>query len=177
MNLFGVVPRLRFIVRDHISLSDAVSELQKNNKISNYEEKKYEENIAIKKHGDLDFDNGFGGFINNGEEYVMYNNKTPVPWSNVIANRDFGTIITNNGAGFTYFENSSEFKITSWSNDLVVNDRSEGFKFNDKLFVPDKCTHGMGYSILRVSLLFKITKRWINPKTSINILLFISLIL
>lgn len=148
MNLFGVVPRLRFIVRDHISLSDAVSELQKNNKISNYEEKKYEENVAIKKRGEYEFDNGFGGFINNGEEYVIYNNKTPVPWSNVIANREFGTVITNNGAGFTYFENSSEFKITSWTNDLVVNDRSEGFKFNDKLFVPDKCTHGMGYSIL-----------------------------
>ena len=62
--------------------------------------------------------------------------------------RNFGTIITNNGCGYTYAYNSGEFKITSWTNDMVANDKSEGFKFNGRLFDPMKCTHGFGYSIL-----------------------------
>ena len=71
-----------------------------------------------------------------------------MPWVNVIANKRFGTIITNNGAGFTYAYNSGEFKITSWNNEMVCNDKSEGFKFNGMIFDPTKCTHGFGYSIL-----------------------------
>ena len=31
---------------------------------------------------------------------------------------------------------------------MLLNDRSEGFKFNGKIFNPEKCTHGFGYSIL-----------------------------
>ena len=71
-----------------------------------------------------------------------------MPWSNIIANKNFGTIITNNGCGYTYAYNSGEFKITSWTNEMVNNDKSEGFKFNGKIFDPEKCTHGFGYSIL-----------------------------
>ena len=149
ISLFGIVPRLRFIIRDHITLEEAVLELQKKNRVGDYEEKKYEKNIEIYHQEKLEFDNGYGGFRNKGKEYVIYNNKTPLPWSNVIANEEFGTIITNNGMGFTYFDNSAEFKITSWSNDLVVDDCSEGFKFNDLIFRPDLCVHGLGYSILK----------------------------
>ena len=31
---------------------------------------------------------------------------------------------------------------------MLLNDKSEGFKFNDKNFDPERCTHGFGYSIL-----------------------------
>ena len=68
--------------------------------------------------------------------------------SNIIANKNFGTIVTNNGCGFTYAYNSSEFKLTSWTNDMVCNDKSEGFKFNGKVFDPTYCVHGFGYSTL-----------------------------
>lgn len=146
INLLGVVPRLRFIIKNHITLSEAVLELQKNNKISDYEIEHNEVNLTLPKPSNLKFDNGYGGFRNNGEEYVIYNKNTPVPWSNVIANENFGTIVTNNGAGFTYFDSSSEFKITSWTNDIVVNDKSEGFKFNGLIFNPEVCVHGIGYS-------------------------------
>ncbi|MDD5888135.1 MAG: glucoamylase family protein [bacterium] len=148
ISLFNIVPRLKFVIKDHISFKEAVEELQKNNKISLYDEKVLEENIPIINKEKLVYDNGFGGFKNNGREYVIYNKNTPTPWSNVIANKNFGTVVTNNGCGFTYAYNSGEFKITSWSNDIVVNDKSEGFKFNDKIFDPEKCTHGFGYSIL-----------------------------
>ena len=147
-SLFDIVPRLRFIVKDHVSFKEAVEELQKNNKISLYEKYALEDNIPSSNDEKLVFDNGFGGFKNNGREYVIYNKNTPTPWSNVIANKNFGTIVTNNGCGYTFAYNSSEFKITSWTNDIVVNDKSEGFTFNGKTFDPIKCTHGFGYSIL-----------------------------
>ena len=55
--------------------------------------------------------------------------------------------MTNNGCGYTYAYNSGEFKITSWTNEMVLNDKSEGFKFDGNQFDPERCTHGFGYSI------------------------------
>ena len=146
--LLNIVPRLKFIIKNHITLKDSVIELQKNNKITNYEKVIYEENIKVPVKDKLTFDNGYGGFIKSGKEYLIYNRNTPQPWSNVIANDTFGTVITNNGCGFTYAYNSGEYKITSWTNDVICNDKSEGFRFNGKTFDPDKCIHGFGYSIL-----------------------------
>ena len=108
--------------------------LEKNNE--------FEDNIK------LTCNNEFGGFRSKGSEYVITNPNTPTPWSNIIANKNFGTIVTNNGCGFTYGYNSGEFKITSWSNEMVVNDRSEGIRINGKIFNPTRCIHGFGYSIL-----------------------------
>ena len=147
-SLLNMVPRLHFVVENHISLKEAVENLQKNNKVSDYPETFIEENIETENKEKLIFDNGFGGFKNNGKEYVIYNKNTPTPWCNIIANKTFGTIITNNGCGYTYAYNSGEFKISSWTNEMVINDKSEGFKFNGKMFDPEKCTHGFGYSIL-----------------------------
>ncbi len=147
-SLLDMVPRIKFNIDDHMSLKDAVEKLQKENKASDYPRRKFEENIKFENTEKLTFDNGFGGFKNNGKEYVIYNKNTPTPWTNVIANNTFGTIITNNGCGYTYAYNSGEYKITSWTNDIVLDDKSEGFKFNGKDFDPEKCTHGFGYSIL-----------------------------
>ncbi|MBQ6323433.1 MAG: hypothetical protein IJI22_01200 [Bacilli bacterium] len=147
-SLLNMIPRLRFVVENHISLKEAVENLEKNNTISDYQTTTIEENIKTSQKEKLMFDNSMGGFKNNGREYVVYNKDTPMPWSNVIANKTFGTIITNNGCGYTYAYNSGEFKLTSWGNETILNDKSEGFKFNDKQFDPEKCTHGFGYSIL-----------------------------
>lgn len=147
-NLLNMVPRIRFVVENHISLREAVEEMQRNNKTSDYQTNINEENIKYENVEKLVYDNGYGGFKQNGKEYVIYNKNTPTPWSNVISNKNFGTIITNNGCGYTYAYNSGEFKITSWTNDIVLNDKSEGFKFDGKIFDPERCTHGFGYSIL-----------------------------
>ena len=147
-SLLNIVPRLKFVVADHKTLKEMVKELQEQNRISDYQTYPIEDNLIVENTDKLTFDNGFGGFKNHGREYVIYNRNTPMPWSNVIANKKFGTVITNNGGGFTYAYNSGEFKITSWNNEMVCNDKSEGFKFNGKIFDPTKCTHGFGYSIL-----------------------------
>ncbi len=147
-SLLYMVARLNFVIHDHHSLQDEVEALQKNNKVSDYQKAEVEVHSESMKKERLIFDNGYGGFKNHGSEYVIYNPNTPAPWSNIIANKNFGTIITNNGCGYTYAYNSGEFKITSWTNDMVANDKSEGFQFNGRLFDPMKCTHGFGYSIL-----------------------------
>ena len=147
-SLLDMVPRLKFDITNHLTLKDAVENLQKDNKISDYQKYEKEENIKVENTEKLEFDNSFGGFKNNGKEYVIYNKNTPAPWVNVIANKTFGTLVTNNGCGYTYAYNSGEYKISSWTNEMVNNDKSEGFKFNNKLFDPEKCTHGFGYSIL-----------------------------
>ena len=150
-SLLDIVPRIKFSTDEHSNLKDAVEALQKNNMISDYPKYQQEENIKYENTEKLKYDNGYGGFKKNGKEYVIYNKNTPAPWSNVIANKNFGTIVTNNGCGFTYAYNSGEFKITSWTNEMVINDQSEGFKFNGKVFNPEVCTHGFGYSILESS--------------------------
>lgn len=147
-SLLDIVPRLKFIIENHINLKEAVENLQKNNRINDYPVYQLEDNIEKEHTEKLIYDNGYGGFKANGREYVIYNKNTPAPWSNIIANKNFGTVITNNGCGYTYAYNSGEFKISSWTNEMVVNDKSEGFKFDGKTFDPTKCTHGFGYSIL-----------------------------
>ncbi len=145
--LFRVVPRLRFVLNDHKSLQEKIEILQEKNKIKVYQKVKVEQS-KISEIPKLSFQNNFGGFDKEGKEYVITNMNTPTPWSNVIANEKIGTIITNNGCGFTYAYNSGEFKITSWTNDMVVNDKSEGLKIDGKIFEPGLCRHGFGYSVL-----------------------------
>ena len=82
-------------------------------------------------------------------EYVIYNNNTPTPWVNIIANNNFGTIVTNNGCGYTYAYNSNEYKITSWTNEMIMNEKSEGIRINSEEFNPELCIHGFGYSTLK----------------------------
>ena len=145
--LLNMVARLRFDTKKSSSLDESVKMLQKENKMVNYESMKYEKNIEAIEHDELKFYNEYGGFNKEGNEYIITNQKTPTPWSNVIANDKFGTIVTNNECGFTYGYNSQMFKITSWTNDIVVDDISEGINVNGKRVKPNKCSHGFGYSV------------------------------
>ena len=45
--------------------------------------------------------NDFGGFSKDGKEYIIKTNEkhTPMPWSHIIANEKFGTLITANVGG------------------------------------------------------------------------------
>lgn len=77
---------------------------------------------------DLIFFNGWGGFSPNGKEYriILKNgNHLPAPWINVIANPQFGCLVSELGTGYTWWRNSREFKLTSWSNDPVLDPPSE----------------------------------------------------
>ncbi|KIL36964.1 glycosyl transferase family 36 [Cohnella kolymensis] len=69
------------------------------------------------------FYNGFGGFSEDGREYrilLKNGNHLPAPWINVMANPEFGCLISELGTGYTWWRNSRECKLTPWSNDPVL---------------------------------------------------------
>jgi len=76
----------------------------------------------------LKFDNGYGGFDTVNNEYVIKltdGNLTPLPWSNIVANENFGFIATESGGGYTWSKNSRENKLTKWTNDPICDKPSE----------------------------------------------------
>ncbi|MEA4909946.1 MAG: hypothetical protein VB089_20155, partial [Anaerolineaceae bacterium] len=84
---------------------------------------------------DLQFDNGLGGFTRDGKEYVIYLNQevwTPAPWVNVIANENFGCLVSESGGGGTWALNSGENRVTGWKNDPVSDPPSEALYFRDE---------------------------------------------
>jgi cellobiose phosphorylase len=84
---------------------------------------------------DLAFFNGLGGFSHDGREYVMIlaaGQTTPAPWVNVIANAQFGTVVSEGGSGYTWAENSHEFRLTPWHNDPVSDLGGEAIYLRDE---------------------------------------------
>ncbi len=110
------------------------------------------------------FYNGFGGFREEGDEYVITlpeGQMTPAPWVNILANPNFGTLVSECGQGYTWIENSHEFRLTPWNNDPVEDSSGEAFYIRDdetgKFYSPTvlpcrgsgnyQTRHGFGYSI------------------------------
>ncbi len=113
---------------------------------------------AEKAEGLLCF-NGYGGFDKDGYKIILNEGQTtPHPWSNVIANQGFGTVVTERGGGFVWCGNSRENKLTTWSNDPISDPPSEAVyvKSNttnrlataERLDGKGACTviHGRGWS-------------------------------
>ena len=111
-----------------------------------------------------EFDNGLGGFVDDGREYMIALGEgqwTPAPWINVIANERLGFQVSESGAGYTWAENSRENQLTPWSNDpvtdapgevLYVRDDESGDLWGPTVLPireeawPYHCRHGQGYS-------------------------------
>jgi len=84
---------------------------------------------------ELRFDNGLGGFDPATREYVIVlegDDATPAPWINVMANREFGCMVTEAGVGCTWALNSHENRITTWNNDPVTDGSGEAFYIRDE---------------------------------------------
>jgi cyclic beta-1,2-glucan synthetase len=112
----------------------------------------------------LQHDNGRGGFSADGGEYSIFlkpGERTPRPWINVIANPHLGFTISEVGAGSTWAENSSENRLTPWSNDPVCDPPGEALYLRDEetamiwsptpepapAAAPYLIRHGAGYTI------------------------------
>src|SRR5258708_6847047 len=123
------------------------------------------ENIRIElPPRDLAHFNGLGGFTRDGREYVItlgQDQATPAPWVNVIANSEFGTVISESGSAYTWGENAHEFRLTPWHDDPVTDAGGEAFFLRDEetgsfwspTLLPTRGTgpyvvrHGFRYSI------------------------------
>jgi cyclic beta-1,2-glucan synthetase len=112
---------------------------------------------------ELQYSNSIGGFANDGATYRMIIDKhhlPPAPWINVISNPNFGFTISESGIGYSWCDNSGENRLTSWSNDPLLDQPGEALYLRDEetgqfwspafLPVPDdmpyQVTHGAGYS-------------------------------
>ena len=84
---------------------------------------------------ELNIFNGLGGFSPDGNEYVIRLQKgqtTPAPWVNIIANPEFGFIVSEAGSGYAWYGNSRENKLTPWSNDAVSDTPGEVLYIGDR---------------------------------------------
>jgi cyclic beta-1,2-glucan synthetase len=89
---------------------------------------------TVESHASLEFFNGLGGFDAATREYVIVLREgrwTPAPWINVIANAEFGCLVSEAGAGCTWSVNSQENLLTAWSNDPVRDPPSETLYIRD----------------------------------------------
>ncbi|HEV2220019.1 MAG TPA: cyclic beta 1-2 glucan synthetase, partial [Casimicrobiaceae bacterium] len=108
--------------------------------------------------------NGLGGFTPDAREYVIAMSAaqmTPAPWVNVLANPEFGTLVSESGSATTWSENAHEFRLTPWSNDPVGDPNTEAFYIRDEAtgrywsptllptcgVTPYVARHGFGYSV------------------------------
>ncbi|HEX2202776.1 MAG TPA: hypothetical protein VHG91_05750 [Longimicrobium sp.] len=88
---------------------------------------------------ELRFFNGYGGFSQDGREYVIRlpagadaPARPPLPWTNVIANEETGFIVSESGAAHTWSANSRENRLTPWSNDPVSDPHGEALYLRDE---------------------------------------------
>ncbi|MCY7330020.1 MAG: hypothetical protein LH618_15815, partial [Saprospiraceae bacterium] len=122
------------------------------------------QSTAVEQPQGLQFFNGLGGFSPDGKEYVIITSPgktTPAPWINVLANPDFGTIVSESGQSYTWVENAHEFRLTPWNNDPVSDLTGEVFYIRDeesgkfwsptplqgRSKLPYITRHGFGYSV------------------------------
>lgn len=46
----------------------------------------------------------YGAFIDNGTAYEIIDRHTPRPWLNYLCNDRFGSVVSNDGLGFTFYK-------------------------------------------------------------------------
>ncbi|MGH8145438.1 MAG: GH36-type glycosyl hydrolase domain-containing protein [Rhodanobacteraceae bacterium] len=112
---------------------------------------------------DLRLNNGVGGFRNDGSEYSIWMSEgaaTPAPWCNVLANAQFGSVVSETGGAYSFAENAHEFRLTSWYNDPLRDLSGEAIWLRDEATGeywsatalpspsgdPYRTCHGFGYS-------------------------------
>jgi cellobiose phosphorylase len=113
---------------------------------------------------ELILQNGLGGFTPDGSEYVITlrpGEATPAPWCNVLANPDFGTVLSESGQAYTWSENAHEHRLTPWHNDPASDASGEACFLRDEesghFWSPTSLPrpgegayvtrHGFGYSV------------------------------
>jgi cyclic beta-1,2-glucan synthetase len=80
-------------------------------------------------------ENGIGGFTPDGREYVIVlegDRETPLPWSNVLANPGFGTVLSASGAAYSWAGNSRENRLTPFANDPIADPTGEAIFLRDE---------------------------------------------
>jgi N,N'-diacetylchitobiose phosphorylase len=108
----------------------------------------------------------YGYFDNDNSEYVIIRPDTPRPWSNYLGSSEFGAVITNNAAGYTFYKSAaqgrlSRFRFNGPPSDMpgkyiYLRDTKSG-EFWSNAWQPvgkpldkfsSECRHGTGYTTI-----------------------------
>ncbi len=76
----------------------------------------------------LKYYNEYGAFSEDGKEYLIKinkDNRLPTVWSHIMSNEKFGTLVTENMGGYTWYKNSRLNRITAWGNQANLDIPSE----------------------------------------------------
>jgi cyclic beta-1,2-glucan synthetase len=140
--------RANFIIDAHKGNLKTILHDLEEDYLDTIKEPKYEENVPViipnieKKNNlinmeQLKYYNEYGGFTDDGKEYIIKitkDLKPEVAWSNVLANPTFGSIVTTNNSGYTWYKNSRLNRITEWSNNALFDTPSEIIYVKDKKY-------------------------------------------
>jgi cellobiose phosphorylase len=63
--------------------------------------------------------NQYGHFEDNGRAFRITDPNTPMPWVNVICTGRYGLVVSQNGGGFSWFDDAQHNVLTRWEMDLV----------------------------------------------------------
>ena len=121
----GLENNIRDLEEEYLEKTDSFNE-KENNII--YEEEKDEDIDILKNNEKLKYYNEYGGFSEDGKEYlirVSKGNRLPTVWSNILANEKFGTVITENNGGYSWYKNSRLNRVSAWNNNPVLDIPSE----------------------------------------------------
>ena len=93
-----------------------------------------DKNKEDKSMENLKYYNEYGGFLNNGKEYLIKvnkNNRLPTVWSHILTNERFGSVITESFGGYSWYKNSRLNRLTAWNNSQVTDVPSEVIYIKD----------------------------------------------
>ena len=92
----------------------------------------------------LKYYNEYGAFSPDGKEYLISqnkNNRLPTVWSNILSNEKFGTVVTENMGGYSWFKNSRLNRVSAWNNNPCLDIPSEIIYLKD---IDSKKTWSLG---------------------------------
>ncbi len=86
--------------------------------IQTVEESKEDVDILANQE-ELKYYNEYGGFTSDGAEYwicINEENRLPTVWSHILTNEKFGTVLTENMGGYSWYKNCRLNRVSSWEN-------------------------------------------------------------
>ena len=109
----------------------------------------------------------YGYFDDANKEYVIDRPDTPRPWSNYLGSVEFGGVITNNAAGYTFYRSAAQGRLTRYQFNakpgelpgryVYLRDQDTGDFWSNSWMPTGKpledfsseTRHGLGYTIIR----------------------------
>ena len=105
----------------------------------------------------------YGHFDDAAREYVITNPRTPWPWINYLGNKDFFSLISNTGGGYSFYKDAKFRRLTRYRYNGVPMDAGGRYfyiKDGDTVWNPGwkptktpldayECRHGMNYTIIK----------------------------